>query len=475
MPYDFPIFINGDFCKTNDVLEIRSPYDNHLVGRTYRANSEEIEAAIEASVNAFDETKKMPIYERVEKLAAIIDDIRTNKEEFAHIICEEAGKAISTSRGEAERAVMTFTDALEECKRIRGEYLPLDYDPSAQNRWAMIRRFPIGPIFGISPFNFPLNLVCHKVAPALASGNTMILKPASQTPLTALRLAQSVSKAGWPNGSFNVLPMDSKNAHLLLEDNRIQMVTFTGSPAVGWALKNHAGRKRVTLELGGNAGVIIHHDADIEYAASRCAAGGYVQSGQNCISVQRVYAHKDIYKSFMDAFIEKVEALKTGDPAEEETFVGPMIHSAEVKRVNEWLKEATDGGATIVTGGTSKGNMIMPTVLTDVDPKQKISCQEVFAPVVVVYEYTDIEEALGQINDSEYGLQAGLFTKDAGIIFKAYEDLEVGGVIVGDVPTFRVDHMPYGGTKLSGMGREGVRFAIEEMTEMKLLVMNVST
>ncbi len=475
MSYDFPIFINGDFCKTNDVLEIRSPYDNHPVGRTYRANSEEIEAAIEASVNAFDETKKMPIYERVEKLAAIIDDIRTNKEEFAHIICEEAGKAISTSRGEAERAVMTFTDALEECKRIRGEHLPLDYDPSAQNRWAMIRRFPIGPIFGISPFNFPLNLVCHKVAPALASGNTMILKPASQTPLTALRLAQSVSKAGWPNGSFNVLPMDSKNAHLLLEDNRIQMVTFTGSPAVGWALKNHAGRKRVTLELGGNAGVIIHHDADIEYAASRCATGGYVQSGQNCISVQRVYAHKDIYKSFMDAFIEKVEALKTGDPAEEETFVGPMIHSAEVKRVNEWLKEATDGGATIVTGGTSEGNMIMPTVLTDVDPKQKISCQEVFAPVVVVYEYTDIEEALGQINDSEYGLQAGLFTKDAGIIFKAYEDLEVGGVIVGDVPTFRVDHMPYGGTKLSGMGREGVRFAIEEMTEMKLLVMNVST
>ncbi len=475
MPYDFPIFINGDFCKTNDVLEIRSPYDNHLVGRTYRANSEEIEAAIEASVNAFDETKKMPIYERVEKLAGIIDDIRTNKEEFAHIICEEAGKAISTSRGEAERAVMTFTDALEECKRIRGEHLPLDYDPSAQNRWAMIRRFPIGPILGISPFNFPLNLVCHKVAPALASGNTMILKPASQTPLSALRLAQSVSKAGWPNGSFNVLPMDSKNAHLLLEDNRIQMVTFTGSPAVGWALKNHAGRKRVTLELGGNAGVIIHHDADIEYAASRCAAGGYVQSGQNCISVQRIYVHKDIYKSFMDAFVAKVEALKTGDPAEEETFVGPMIHSAEVKRVNEWLKEATDGGATIVTGGTSKGNMIMPTVLTDVDPKQKISCQEVFAPVVVVYEYTDIQEALGQINDSEYGLQAGLFTKDAGIIFKAYEELEVGGVIVGDVPTFRVDHMPYGGTKLSGMGREGVRFAIEEMTEMKLLVMNVST
>jgi acyl-CoA reductase-like NAD-dependent aldehyde dehydrogenase len=432
MPYDFPIFINGEFCKTNDILEIRSPYDNHLIGRTYRAHTEEIEAAIVASVNAFGETKKMPIYERVEKLTSIIDDLRTNKEEFAHIICEEAGKAISTSRGEAERAVMTFTDALEECKRIRGEHLPLDYEQSMKNRWGIIRRFPIGPILGISPFNFPLNLVCHKVAPALASGNTLILKPASQTPLSALRLAQSVSKAGWPKGSFNVLPMDSKNAHLLLEDDRIQMVTFTGSPVVGWSLKNHAGRKRVTLELGGNAGVIIHHDADIKFAAARCVFGGFVQSGQNCISVQRIYVHKDTYKSFMDVLVKKVEALKTGDPADEDTFVGPMIHSAEVKRVNAWLKEATDTGATILTGGTCTGNLMTPTVLTDVDPKQKISCQEVFAPVVVVFEYTNIEEALREINDSEYGLQAGLFTRDAGIIFK-------------------------------------------EMTEMKLLVMNVDT
>jgi acyl-CoA reductase-like NAD-dependent aldehyde dehydrogenase len=473
MPYEFPIFINGDFCQTSDTLEIKSPYDNHLVGRTYRATPGEIESAIVSSVKAFDVTKTMPIYDRIEKLSIIIDDLRTNKEEFAHIICEESGKAISTSRIEAERAVMTFTDALEECKRIKGEYLPLDYDPSAHNRWAMIRRFPIGPILGISPFNFPLNLVCHKVAPALASRNTIILKPASQTPLSALRLAQSVSNAGWPDGSFNVIPMDSKNAHLLLEDDRIQMVTFTGSPAVGWGLKNHAGRKRVTLELGGNAGVIIHHDADLTYAATRCAAGGFVQSGQNCISVQRIYIHTDVYKSFIDIFIEKVEALKTGDPAKEDTFVGPMIHPDEVQRVKSWLREATDDGATILTGGTAEGNLMKPTVLSGVNPNQKISCQEVFAPVVVVYEYKDIFDALKQVDDSEYGLQAGLFTKDAGIIFRAYDELEVGGLIVGDVPTFRMDHMPYGGTKLSGMGREGVRFAIEEMTEMKLLVMNV--
>ena len=474
MPHDFPIFVNGEFCKTNDILEIRSPFDNHLVGNTYRSNSEEIEAAIRGSVKAFAETKKMPIYERVEKLSLIINDLRTNKEEFAQLICEEAGKAISTSRGEAERAVMTFTIALEECKRIGGEYLPLDYDAGSENRWGMIRRFPIGPIFGISPFNFPLNLVCHKVAPALASGNTIILKPASQTPLSALRLAESVSKAGWPKGSFSVLPMDSKNAHLLLEDDRIKMVTFTGSPEVGWSIKNHAGRKRVTLELGGNAGVVIHHDADIEFAASRCVLGGYVQSGQSCISVQRIYVHKDVYKSFMDVFVKKVEALKAGDPADEEVFIGPLIHPTDIKRVHEWLKEATDGGATIVSGGTSQGNLMLPTIVTGVDPKHRISCQEVFAPVVVVYDYTNIDEALKQVNDSEYGLQAGLFTRDAGTIFKAYENLDVGGLIIGDVPTFRADHMPYGGTKLSGMGREGIRFAIEEMTEMKLLVMNIS-
>jgi acyl-CoA reductase-like NAD-dependent aldehyde dehydrogenase len=475
MPYDFPMFVNGDFFHTKDRLEIKSPYDGHLVGNTSRASFTEIESAIDSSLKAFEVTKRMPIYERMDKLSAIIDDLKTNKEEFAHIICEESGKAITTSRLEADRAVMTFTDALEECKRIRGEYLPLDYELSAKNRWGLIRRFPIGPIFGISPFNFPLNLVCHKVAPALASGNTMNLKPASQTPLSALRLAQSVDKAGWPKGSFNVLPMDSKNAHILLEDDRIQMVTFTGSPEVGWALKNHADRKRVTLELGGNAGAIIHQDTDLEYAAARCAAGGFVQSGQNCISVQRIYVYDDIYESFMEEFISKVKALKTGDPSKEDTFVGPMIHPTEVQRVKNWLKEATDDGATILTGGTIEGNLMTPTVVKDVKPDHKISCLEVFAPVVVVYKYNNVLDALKQVNDSRYGLQAGLFTKDAELIFKAYEELDVGGLIIGDVPTFRMDHMPYGGTKLSGMGREGVRFAMEEMTEMKLLVMNIGT
>ncbi|TFH00833.1 MAG: aldehyde dehydrogenase family protein, partial [Calditrichales bacterium] len=276
----------------------------------------------------------------------------------------------------------------------------------------------------------------------------------------------------WPAGSLNVLPMNASLAHLLLEDDRIQMVTFTGSPEVGWAIKNKSGRKRVTLELGGNAGVIIHDDADIDYAARRCVTGGFTQSGQSCISVQRIYLHENIYHSFMDIFLPLVRALKSGDPAQADTFIGPIINQAEAERVENWLNEARRGGAKILAGGTIQGKMMQPTVLTDVDPDMRVSCKEVFAPLVVVYKYKDINDALTRVNDSEYGLQAGLFTDNVKIIFKAYDILEVGGVIVGDVPTFRIDHMPYGGTKLSGMGREGVRFAIEEMTEPKLLVMN---
>ena len=473
MPYDFPMYINGEFRRSDTILKIHSPFDHHFVGQTYRPGKKDIEDAIQGAVNAFKSTREMPLYERVEKLKVVIDDLRLNQEEFSRIISEESAKPITTARGEAARAISTFTDALEESKRMRGEQMPLDFDSASKGRWALMRRFPIGPILGISPFNFPLNLVCHKVAPALASGNTIILKPASQTPLSALRLAQSIDKAGWPAGSLNVLPATSGDAHILLEDDRIKMVTFTGSPEVGWVLKNNVGRKQVTLELGGNAGVIIHDDADIDYAAERCAIGGYVQSGQNCISVQRIFVHQKIYQSFMNIFCDKVRNLKVGDPAAEDTFVGPMIHHSELERVMDWIEEAINGGARIEVGGVNEGNFLMPTILTNIDPSMKVSCGEVFAPLVVVYEYGDITEAFRQVNNSDFGLQAGLFTRDAGMIFKAYEILEVGGLIIGDVPTYRADPMPYGGTKLSGMGREGVRFAMEEMTELKLLVMNI--
>jgi len=469
--YEFPLYFNGEWLQTTDVLKIQSPFDRKVIGKTYRAGRKEILKSIDASCRAFESTRKMAVYERSEKLLQVVYGIREHQEEFARILCAEAGKPITSARQEVSRAILTFTDASEEAKRIGGEYMPLDYEPGSKGRWGLVRHFPIGPILGISPFNFPLNLIAHKIAPALASGNTMILKPASQTPLTALRLAKEVEKAGWPKGTLNVLPMDSANAGILVESDRIKMLTFTGSPAVGWSLKKQAWKKRVTLELGGNAGVIIHDDADIDLAAARCAYGGYVLAGQNCISVQRIYVHDQIYDRFLKVFTDKVKKLKSGNPADDQTDVGPLIHPDEVKRVMEWIGEAVDQGAVIHAGGKAAGNVIEPTIVVNADPKMKISCQEVFAPLVVIYSYKEFETAIEQVNDSEFGLQAGVFTSDAGRIFRAYEKLEVGGVIIDDVPTYRIDPMPYGGVKESGTGREGVRFAITEMTEPKLLVM----
>jgi acyl-CoA reductase-like NAD-dependent aldehyde dehydrogenase len=473
MNLDYNILINGQWKKTKNVLEVFSPYNQKKIGQTYKAEKDEISAAINSAQIAFEKTKIMPVYERSEKILSVAQAIKENKEEFAQILSAEAGKPIKQARAEVERAIFTFTDAAEEAKRIRGERFPLDLDVGSKGRWAMVNRFPIGIILGITPFNFPLNLVCHKVAPAMASGNTIILKPASQTPFSTLRLAQEIEKAGWPAGGVNVLPMDSKNAITLIQHDRIKMITFTGSPVVGKAIKNQAGYKRVTLELGGNAGVIINYDADLEYASTRCVIGGFSYAGQSCISVQRIYVHQDVYNRFMALFLGKVNKLKCSDPANEITDVGPMIHSDEYGRVSSWIEEANKNGAKTITGGRKKGNVFLPTVLTDVKTNQKVSCQEVFAPLVVVSKFSDFDAALHAVNDSDFGLQAGLFTNDAKAIFKAYDTLEVGGLIVGDVPTYRIDHMPYGGVKSSGMGREGVRYAIDEMTEPKLLVMNL--
>jgi len=473
MNLDYPILVNGEWTKTNDILEVLSPYNSNKVGITYKAQQEEIRLALESAQSAFEINKNMPVYERSEKILTVANAINANKEEFAQILSAEAGKPIQQARAEVERAIFTFNDAAEESKRIRGERMPLDLDAGSKGRWAIVNRFPIGVILGITPFNFPLNLVCHKVAPAMASGNTIILKPASQTPFSTLRLAQEIEKAGWPAGAVNVLPMDSKNAISMIQDDRIKMVTFTGSPGVGKAIKSQAGYKRVTLELGGNAGVIIHKDADLDFATSRCVIGGFSYAGQSCISVQRILVHENIYDRFMALFLGKVQALKYGNPADENIDIGPMIHPDENERVASWIKEAVKNGAKILCGGKKDGTVFQPTVITDVKSDLQISCQEVFAPVVVVSKYNDINKAYDEINDSEFGLQAGLFTNDAKAIFKAYDNLEVGGVVVGDVPTYRIDHMPYGGVKSSGMGREGTRYAIEEMTEPKLLVMNL--
>jgi acyl-CoA reductase-like NAD-dependent aldehyde dehydrogenase len=363
--------------------------------------------------------------------------------------------------------------AAEESTRIYGEYLPLDWQEYTAGRWGIVRRFPLGPIAGITPFNFPLNLVAHKVAPAIAAGCPLVLKPAPQTPLTALLLAEVVQQAGWPDGGLNVLPLSNQDAGLLVTDERIKLISFTGSAPVGWQIKKDGGKKKVVLELGGNAGVIVHSDADLAYAAGRCVAGGFAYAGQTCISVQRILVERSVCGKFTDLLLAGVKKLRTGDPLDESTDLGPLIRESDAVRAADWIQEAVRGGARLLVGGQRQGPMLEPTVLTGTRPEMKVNCQEIFAPVVTIEPYDDFNQALKQINSSAYGLQAGIFTRDAKLLFNAYEELEVGALVAGDVPSFRIDHMPYGGIKDSGLGREGLRYAIEEMTEPKLLVMNL--
>jgi acyl-CoA reductase-like NAD-dependent aldehyde dehydrogenase len=469
---EFGCCVAGEWIKTGDASEVRSPFDGSLVAVVHRAGAKEIEAAITKATAAFEITRKMPIWKRSEILEKISAGIAARRDELAQTIALEAGKPIKTARAEVDRAVFTFKIAAEESKRIYGELIPLDWLPGTEGREAQVRRVPLGPIAGISPFNFPINLVAHKVAPALAAGNPIVLRPASQTPVSALKLAEIVLAAGWPADGISVVPSLTKDAAALIEDERIRLLTFTGSPAVGWSLKARAGRKRVTLELGGNAGVIVHKDANVAYAAERAAWGGFSYAGQSCISVQRVYVHMDVYESFVDDFVTRVKALKTGDPLDESVDVGPMIDPTAAERVEEWVNEAQKDGAAVLTGGTRKGNLWQPTVLAEIQPSMRVSCQEVFAPLVGLYRYSDIREAIAAVDNSDFGLQAGLFTNDLKIVKQAFDDIEVGGLMVNDVSTFRIDHMPYGGVKQSGFGREGLRYAMEEMSELKLLTFN---
>lgn len=469
---EYGALIDGQWLKTGDAIEVRSPYDDALVAVIHRAGAKEIEAAIVAAVKAFETTRHIPAWQREEILLKISQGIAQRREEFARTIALEAGKPIKTARAEVDRAIFTFKVAAEESKRIYGEIVPLDWLPGAEGRVAHILRVPLGPVAGISPFNFPLNLVAHKVAPALAAGCPILIRPATQTPVSSLKLGELVLEAGWPAGGFAVTPSTTREASPLVEDDRLKKLTFTGSPAVGWALKARAGKKRVTLELGGNAGNIIHADADVAYAAGRVVFGGFSYAGQSCISVQRVYAHADIYEDFVDELIPRVKALKVGNPLDEETDVGPVIDPGAAERVESWVKEAVGRGAEVLTGGKREGNLWQPTVLASLEEDMRVSCQEVFAPLVGLYRYTDVHQAIRAVDTSDFGLQAGLFTNDWRVIQAAFDGIEVGGLMVNDVSTFRVDHMPYGGVKDSGQGREGLRYAIEEMTEMKLLTFN---
>jgi glyceraldehyde-3-phosphate dehydrogenase (NADP+) len=465
--------VDGKWIEDGEVVEVKAPFDGAVVGRVFQGHRQHAEAAIAASVKAFGTTRRLPAFERQRVLRRVSEGILQRKEEFARTLSQEAGKPIKLARTEVERSVFTFTVAAEESTRIYGEYLPLDWQEYTAGRWGIVRRFPLGPIAGITPFNFPLNLVAHKVAPAIAAGCPMVLKPAPQTPLCSLLLAEVVQQAGWPDGGLNVLPLSNEDASVLVTDDRLKMISFTGSTAVGWQIKKNSGKKKVVLELGGNAGVIVHSDADVAYAAERCIAGGFGYAGQTCISVQRILVEQSVYGKFTDHLLAGVKELKLGDPLDDTTDVGPLIRESDAIRATDWVHEAVRGGARLLCGGSRHGSIMEPTVLTGTKHDMKVNCQEIFAPVVSVEPYRDFEDALRQINNSAYGLQAGIFTRDAKLMFQAYDELEVGGLLAGDVPSFRIDHMPYGGIKDSGLGREGLRYAIEEMTEPKLLVMNL--
>ncbi len=471
---EYKILIDGQWRATENKLEVVNPYNKEVIGETFKAGPEEIEEAVSAAARVFPELSDMPAYRRSEIISEVAKGLEARAEEVARTITLESGKPIRDARVEVSRGINTFRLASEECKRFAGEMIRLDGSPGSEGRTGMVTRFPVGPVLGISPFNFPLNLVAHKVAPAMATGCPLVLKPASSTPLTSIILGEIVTEAGWPSGGLSVLPSSGTDIGKLMEDDRIKKLTFTGSPSVGWMLKSRAGQKKVTLELGGNAGLIVHSDADIETASTRATVGAFSFAGQICISVQRIYVHVDLFAEFAEKFIAKVKALKLGDPLDEETDIGPMIEEAEAKRTGEWIKEAIDGGAELLTGGKPEGACYLPTVLTKTRPSMKVCGNEVFAPVVTLEPYKTFDEAIELVNTSLYGLQAGVFTNDLKLAFRAYEKLEVGGVIVNDIPTYRVDNMPYGGVKMSGFGREGIRYAMEEMTEPRLLVLNLA-
>lgn len=465
--------LGGRQVLEGEEVEIRSPWDQEAIGTVRQAKRDHASVAVRLLDKSFAATRKLASYQRKQILAAVAGKIAGHRDELTRLIVAEAAKPLKAARVEVERAVLTFITAAEEAVREGGEVLPLDLLKGNEGRWGMVRRFPVGPVFAITPFNFPLNLVAHKLAPAVAVGCPVLVKPAPQTPFSALRLGDFLLEAGWPPEALAILPLANEDAEFLVEhEDRLKILSFTGSAKVGWALKQKAGKKRVLLELGGNAAVIVHGDwPDIAAAARKAVAAGTSYAGQSCISVQRVYVERSIFDEFVKHAVEHAGRLVMGDPSNEATDVGPMIRLLDAERAESWIDEARASGASILTGGSREGSMIEPTLLTGTRSGMKVLDEEVFAPVIAIEPYDDFEAVLDEVNHSRYGLQAGLFTRDAGRIFRAYESLEVGGLIVGDTPTWRIDPMPYGGIKDSGLGREGLRYAIEEMTDRKLLVM----
>jgi acyl-CoA reductase-like NAD-dependent aldehyde dehydrogenase len=467
-----PFYAAGAWRTGDQTFDVRSPYDGSIVATVGTPTDQDVEESVAAAVETFEKSRYLTIAQRAEALMHVSRRIGERVDEFAESIAREGGKPLKWSKVEATRAVATFRWAAEEARsRTGGEFLRLDADAGMDGRAAILRRFPFGPVLGISPFNFPVNLVAHKIAPALAVGAPIVLKPATQTPLGALLLAELVDETDLPKGMLSVLPISGSRAQKLVEDRRFKKLSFTGS-GLGWTLKGLDPRKHVTLELGGNAGVIVHSDADLDWAAQRIAFGGYYQAGQSCISVQRIFVQAEVYEDFCARLVKQVESLKVGDPLDPTVDVGPVIDAGALDRIDLWVKEAVASGAEILTGGTREGTLYSPTVLVHTTSDMKVRCEEVFGPVTTVETYQTFEDALRLVNDSAYGLQAGVFTSSIERAMLAHRELQVGGVIVNDQSAFRADQMPYGGSKDSGYGREGLRYAMDEMTEPRLMVLS---
>ncbi|OUS24218.1 aldehyde dehydrogenase [Gammaproteobacteria bacterium 45_16_T64] len=470
----YPYYLANKAVYANEDLVVLDKYSNEVATRVAMADASVIDQAIAASVRAAKPMAKMAAFERQAVLDHCVLRFRERFDELAEALCIEAGKPIKDAQGEVTRLIDTFRIAAEECTRIGGEVIPMDISARAKGYSGMTKRVPIGPCSFISPFNFPLNLAAHKVAPAIAAGCPFVLKPASLTPIGAIIIGEVLAETNLPEGAFSVLPCRREGAGLFTEDDRLKLLSFTGSPDVGWALKAKAGKKPVVLELGGNAACVVDQDADIDDAVTRIVFGAFYQSGQSCIGVQRIYIHDNVYAEFKEKLVTATKALKMGDPKDPETFIGPMISEQEATRLDRWVSEAVDAGATLLCGGERNGSMMQATLLEGVAKHQNVREEEAFGPVALLDNFSDFDDVLRDINDSKFGLQAGIFTRDLYKAQKAWNTLEVGGVVIGDVPSWRVDHMPYGGVKDSGLGREGIKYAIEDMTEIRLMVIRTT-
>jgi acyl-CoA reductase-like NAD-dependent aldehyde dehydrogenase len=467
------LFIQGEWVEAEKYSDLRSPYSGEVIARIPQATEKETDQAIQAAYSTKQTMANMPAFKRAEILENVVQLLKDHQEEAAEIIAKEAAKPLKMARLEVARTIETYKFSAEEAKRIYGETLPLDASAYGGNRLAYTKYEPLGVVGAITPFNFPMNLVAHKVGPAIASGNTVVLKPASQTPLSAFYIGELFEKAGLPKGALNIVTGSGQIVgEKMVQDPRIHMITFTGSPSVGIGIRNKAGLKRVTLELGSNSAVIVDEGVDVSQIIPRCVTGAFSYQGQVCISVQRIYVHELIFDKFVEEFVRVTNELTIGDPLNENTDISALISPQDVERTLAWIEEAVNNGAKLVAGGEAVGNIVKPTVLVDVAPTLKVSCQEVFAPVVIINKVSSMSEAYELVNDSRYGLQAGIYTNNVTTALEAADKLHVGGVMINDIPTFRVDHMPYGGVKESGMGREGVKYSMQEMMEMKLVVWN---